>query len=263
MEQEESMESQTPQTVQKMNFFQFLFSLLIHPRRAFTQLDLSGRPHFLWAAAAMLAVIWLTALVTLPVTQRETVESYDAMMQQTGENFSEQQRAALEQSRAFTTSPAFLVASQGLVETISYPILWASAAGVLYLLALAFGGQPRFGSVLSMAMWASAAEMVGKILLAIGTVARGATVHPGLSSLVSIDTISATTPANAALVQILSKISIPDIWYLVLIGVGIGVCAKVPRAKSALITVLYWLLSLLPPVGMAVIGALVTSATFG
>ena len=257
------MESQTPATAQKMNLPRFLLALLINPRQAFTQLDQANRPHFLWAAAAMLIVIWLAAIVTLPVTQREAAAGYDAMMEQTGSGFSEAQRATLEQSREFSTNPAFLVASQGIIETIAYPFLWASAAGVLYLLSLAFGGQARFGSVLSMTVWATAAEILGKIMLTIGTLATGATAQPGLSYLVPVKDVASLTPVAAALVQILSKVTIFEIWYLVLIGIGIGVCAKITRPKSAVITVLYWLISLILPVAMAVLSAVVASATFG
>jgi Yip1 domain len=257
------MESQTPATPQKMSLPRFVLALWINPRQAFTQLEQTNRPHFLWAAAAMLVVIWLVAIVTLPVTQREAAAGIDTVLEQTGKNMSDVQRASLEQSREFATNPVFLLASQGLVETIAYPFLWASAAGVLYLLSLAFGGQARFGSVLSMTVWASIAEILGKIMLAIGTIASGATVQPGVSYLVSVKDVASLTPVAAALVQILSKITIFEIWYLVLIGIGIGVCAKITRPKSAVITLLYWLISLIPPIAMAVGSALIASATFG
>jgi len=149
------------------------------------------------------------------------------------------------------------------VETISWPILWLSAAGLLYLLSIAFGGQARFGSVLAMAVWATIPLIFGKIMLMIGTLATGATAQPGLSYLVNVEDVSSLTPAAAVLVQILSRITIFEIWYLVLIGIGIGVCAKVPRVKSAVITVLYWLISLIPPVALAVGSALIASATLG
>ncbi len=257
------MESQTPAIPQKMSLPRFLLALLIHPRQAFTQLDQTGRPHFLWAAAAMLIVIWLAAIVTLPVTQREAAAGIDTMLAQTGDSMSDLQRSSMEQSKAFATNPFFLVASSGIVEMIAYPILWASAAGLLYLLSLAFGGQARFGSVLAMTVWASVAEILGKIMLVIGTLASGATPHPGLSYLVSVENVSSVTPVSAALVQILSKATIFEIWYLVLIGIGIGVCAKITRPKSAVITVLYWLISFIPPIALAVGSALIASATFG
>jgi hypothetical protein len=245
------MESSPLENPQKpMNLPRFLLALLLKPRQAFTQLDQTGKPHFLWAAAAMILVIWAAAIVTLPITRREAVEGYDAMMQQTGDSFSEQQRAVMEQSREFSTNPAFLVASSGIVETIGYPILLLSAAGVLYLLSLAFGGQARFPSVLSMSVWATVAGLLSKITLTIGTLA-------------GVKDVSAITPGAAALVPILSRITIFEIWYLVLIGIGIGVCARVTRAKSAIITILYWLISLIPPVAMAAVSALIASATLG
>jgi hypothetical protein len=258
------MESSPLENPQKpMNLPRFLLALLLKPRQAFTQLDQTGKPHFLWAAAAMILVIWAAAIVTLPITRREAVEGYDAMMQQTGDSFSEQQRAVMEQSREFSTNPAFLVASSGIVETIGYPILLLSAAGVLYLLSLAFGGQARFPSVLSMSVWATVAGLLSKITLTIGTLASGSTVQPGLAFLAGVKDVSAITPGAAALVPILSRITIFEIWYLVLIGIGIGVCARVTRAKSAIITILYWLISLIPPVAMAAVSALIASATLG
>jgi hypothetical protein len=258
------MESQTPAIAQnKMSLPRFVLALLINPRQAFTQLDQTNRPHFLWAAAAMLATIWLVAILTLPVTQREAAAGIDTMLAQTGDSMSELQRSSMEQSRAFATNPVFLVASSGIVETIAYPILWASAAGLLYLLSLAFGGQARFGAVLAMTVWASIAEILGKVMLMIGTLASGATPQPGLSYLVSVESVASVTPISAALVQILSKVTIFEIWYLVLIGIGIGVCAKITRPKSAVITVLYWLISLIPPIALAVGSALIASATFG
>jgi hypothetical protein len=257
------MESQTPAIAQKLNLPRFLLALLIKPRQAFTHLSQTGRPHFLWVAAAMLAVIWLGGILTLPVTQRESAEGYDLVVEQTSENLSEEQRAVMQQQKQLTTSPVFLVAASGIMETIGYPILWVTAAGVLYLLSLAFGGQARFGSIFSMTVWASAAEILGRIALIIGTLASGKTPHPGLSYLVPTDNLSAITPGLAALSQILSKISLFDIWYLVLIGIGIAACAKVTRVKSAAITILYWLASMIIPVAMAAIGAAVTASMMG
>ena len=114
-----------------------------------------------------------------------------------------------------------------------------------------------------MTVWASIAEILGKIILLIGTLASGATPQAGLSYLVSVENVASVTPVAAALVQILSKITIFEIWYLVLIGIGIGVCAKITRPKSAVITVLYWLISYIPPVALAVGSALIAAATFG
>lgn len=65
------MESQVPAIAPNKNLPRFLTALIAKPRQAFTQLDQTGRPHFLWAAFAMLIVIWLAAIVTLPVTRRE------------------------------------------------------------------------------------------------------------------------------------------------------------------------------------------------
>jgi multisubunit Na+/H+ antiporter MnhG subunit len=257
------MESKPPENAQKMSLPRFLLALLIKPRRAFAQLDQTGKPHFLWAAAAMLVVIWLAAIVTLPVTQREAAEGYDKVMEQTTGKMSDQQTAMMEQQREFSTSPVFLVAGTGIMETIVYPVLWLAAAGVLYLLSLAFGGQVRFGAILSMTVWASIAEIVGKLFVMIGTLGLGRTPQPGLSYLVAADDIASLSPVSAALSAVLSKVTLFDIWYLVLIGIGVVVCAKVTRWKGAAITILYWLISLILPVAMAAIGAAVSSSFFG
>jgi hypothetical protein len=50
---------------------------------------------------------------------------------------------------------------------------------------------------------------------------------------------------------------------LVLIGVGLIVCAKISRLKGALLTAAFWLLSLIPPVALAVLGTLMASAFTG
>jgi hypothetical protein len=257
------MESQTLENNQKLNLPRFLLALLIKPKQAFTQLDQTGRPHFLWAAGAMLAVIWLGAVITLPVTRREAAQGYDAMMEQTTANLPEEQKAILEQQREFTTSPVFLAATTGITETVGYPILWLSAAGMLYLLSLVFGGQARFGSVLSLTVWASAAEILGRIVRIIGTLGMGRTPQPGLSYLVSTENLASINPLSAALSPILSKITLFDIWYLVLIGIGVVVCAKVTRAKGAAITLLYFLVSLIPPVAMMVLSAVFSASFFG
>jgi hypothetical protein len=257
------MEPNLPVTTLRVSPFRFLLNLILHPQQAFTQLDQTGRPHWIWPAAAMLVVVWLAAIVVLPVTQREAAQALDAVVAQAGEKFTDTQLAAMEQQRAFSTNPAFLVASQGIVETIAYPILWASAAGLLYLLSLAFGGRAKFGSILSITIWASLVELLGKIALAAGTLAAGHTAQPGLSYLVASTDISAITPAAAALAQILSKITVFEIWYLVLIGIGIVACAKITRVKSAVITILYWVLSLLPPVALAVASAAISASFLG
>jgi hypothetical protein len=257
------MESVAPAAEQKMNFPRFLLALIVNPKQAFTQLDQTGKPHFLWAALIMLAVVWLCAVAVLPITQRETEEGFSTVMEQTSGTSAEIPNSTLEQQKAFMTNPIYLVASQGITGTIGYVILWASAAGVLYLFDLAFGGQARFGSVLSMTVWASMIEALGRITLTVGTLAMGRSAQPGLSYLVPTGDLSNLSPVTAALSEVLSKISIFGIWYIVLIGVGIVVCAKVTRAKGALIAVLYWLVSLIPPVAMAAAGAAIATAFMG
>jgi hypothetical protein len=258
-EEEENMESQTPATESKMNLPRFLLSLLIKPKQAFTQLDQTGRPHFLWAAGAMLVVIWLGAFLTLPVTQREAAKAFDAM-DQSYAGLTEEQ---LSMQREFATSPVLLVAGAGITETIAYPILWLSAAGLLYLLSLAFGGQAHFKSMFTMTVWVSVVEVLGRIVRIVGTVGMNRTVQSGFAYLVATDNPADLTPLSAALAPILSKITIFDIWYLVLIGIGVVVCAKVTRAKGAAITVLYFVLSLIPPVAAAAAGAAVSSMFLG
>jgi hypothetical protein len=257
------MESTNPDTVPSVPFPRFLLNLVIHPVRAFRQLDQTGKPHWIWPAVAVLAVVWLAAIAVLPVTQHEAAEAIDAVIEQSGDQFTETQLAAMEQQRSFSTNPVFLVASQGIVQTIGYPILWASGAGVLYLLSLVFGGGAKFGSLLSVSIWASLAELLGRITLTVGTLATGHSAQPGLSYLVAADDLAAVTPVTAAWSTILSKITVFDIWFVVLIGIGVFVCAKITRVKSALITVLYWLLSLVPPAAMAAAGAAISSSFLG
>jgi hypothetical protein len=257
------MESQIPETTPKMSLPRFLLALFINPKRAFTQLDQTGKPRFWWAAGVMLAVVWLAAIVTLPVTQREAAKEYDTMMEQTAGKMADEQVAMLEQQREFSTSPILLVGAAGIIQTLSYPFLWLSAAGVLYFLSLAFGGRARFGSIFSMAVWASIAEIAAKLFIMLGTLALGRTPSQGLSYLVATNDLSTLSAGSAALSALLSKITLFDIWYLVLIGVGVVACAKVTRVKGAVITLLYWLISLIPPVAMAAIGAAVSSSFFG
>jgi hypothetical protein len=257
------MQSPAPAAEQKLNFPRFLLALIIKPKQAFAQLDQTGKPHFLWAALIMLAVVWLCAVAVLPISQREAEEGLNTAIEQTSGTSAELSSAALEQQKAFATNPVFLVAGTGIMETIGYAVLWASAAGVLYLFSLAFGGQARFACVLSMTVWASVIEALGRIALTVGTLAMGRSAQPGLSYLVKTGDLSNLSPVTAALSQILSKISIFGIWYVVLIGVGIVACAKVTRTKGALIVILYWLVSLIPPVAMAAAGAAIASAFIG
>jgi hypothetical protein len=257
------MEPNITENTPSVPFPRFLLNLIIHPARAFTQLDQTGRPRWIWPAIAVLAVVWLAAIAALPVTQREAGAAIDTLIQQSGDKYTETQLAAMEQQRSFSTNPVFLVASEGILQTIAYPILWASAAGVLYLLSLVFGGRAKFGSLLSVAVWATLAETLGKIALTVGTLAAGHSVQPGLSYLVDTKDLAALAPGPAALASILSRITVFDIWYLVLIGIGVFVCAHVTRAKSALITVLYGALSLVPPAAMAAVGAAISSSFLG
>jgi hypothetical protein len=253
------MESQTSATETKMKLPRFLLSLLIRPKQAFTQLEKTGRPLFIWPAATMLIVIWLGAALTLPVTQREAAKAFDTM----DTSYAGLTEEQITMQRDFATNPVLLVAGAGVTETIAYPILWLSAAGMLYLLSLAFGGQAHFKTLFSMTVWVSMVEVLGRIVRIIGTLAMDRTVQSGLAYLIATDNPADITPLTAALAPILSKITIFDIWYLVLIGIGVVVCAKVTRAKGAVITILYFLISLVPPVALAAIGAAISASFYG
>lgn len=256
------MSEQTSQNEKPMALPQFLLNLVIRPYKAFAQIDATGKPSWIWPVAATFIVIWLAAILTMPVVQKDAVAEFDQMLEQMGDTLPEQQLASMEAAREFSTSPAYLIAATGIAETIGVPILWGSAAGVLYLLSLAFGGQARFPTILRVTLWASVADILRRIIALIGTLVTGSLRAPGLSSLINSSEI-VRSPGLAALAEVLAKISIYDIWFLILIAVGIIVCAKITRVKGGLVTAIFWLVSLIPPVAMAIIGAVASASYFG
>jgi hypothetical protein len=218
-----------------------LVDIFVRPTRALTAIrDDPGR---CWLVPAIIAIVVVTASVLLqfPVAQRAAPQ----LTQQQLQNMTPEQQAQVQEF----TRPGSPIMMIGLVVGLVTAILglfigWLVRAGVLHVVALALGGQNRFGQMFSVVAWTRFPELIREIVQTIAIVASGQLImNQGLSGLVA--TGNPLKDSTNLVYVLLSGVDIWLVWDLVLLTIGVAAAARFARRKAAALVVGYWVVTTL------------------
>lgn len=226
-----------------------LWGMIVRPRRALASIDEFRKRS--WWLSALLAVLFaiLPVIVAAPITAQRSREAVAATQEQFGEDASDEERAQMEQAMSVVASPLITVVFPAVGSALGLAVGWLIWAGALYLAGLALGGRSTFGQMLPMVIWTWFPYALRGLLQTVYILASGQIIaNPGLSGFVldnrSVGEMIAAPPSmgETLLASFLSRVDIFLIWHMILLVIGVRVTTKLPRRKSALVTLGVWLL---------------------
>lgn len=228
------------------NPFQRIAGVLFAPAETFR--DIVARPDILVPLIVILLVSYINTAILVPKMDFGAAVR-DQMAAQGREMSREDMDRAVKfgstLGRAFAWTSPFL----GI-------IFMVIIAGVLLLAFRLFGGSGNFKQALSVTLYSSMPWLIAAIVMAIVLFTRES-VNPA-----EMQTLVKSNPAflvdmkeQPVLFGFLAAFDAFTIWVLILMVIGFAIMAKVSRAKSAVIIISLWLVTILIKVGFAAMGA--------
>ncbi len=228
------------------NTFQRIAGVLFAPADTFR--DIARRPDILMPLIILVIIGFVTSAMIIPRMDFEAVVR--EQMASSNRNMSESDMEnAVKMGSAFGKVMAWL----GPFLSIA---IWAIIAGVLLLAHRLFGGEGNFKQAFSTVLYSWIPLTINGIVMGIVAVARGE-IDPS-----TMPTLVKSNPAflvdmkdNPILFAVLSSLDIFTIWTLILLIIGFATLSRLSRAKSAVIIISLWLLTVVVKVGFAAMGA--------
>jgi hypothetical protein len=236
-----------------------LIGVLFKPRATFRRMREAERGHW-WVIAVIAAIVVVVSVIvqssiTSVVVADQMKENFD--VNGDGE-LSETEQQQLDQSLAIANSPVIRFIFPAVFGVIGLFVSYLVRGGILYLLGMAVGGRAGFRQVFRMAVWTTLPAVLRNLISTIMVLPGGSSAS-GLSFIFTGEEVADLSPL---LVAFLSGIDVYLIWSLVLIGVGLVATSQLSKAKGALVTVIYWLLTVAVTLGLVALGQ-VLGNTFG
>ncbi len=229
----------------KISFWKLVFLTLRRPREAFAYI--SEKPSFWPPLLLRLIVIILFAALSSSVSARMAIEQ----MQARGASMP---AAQLEQAKLFIESPIFSVI--GIFSAIFTTIIvWLIMAAIFTLFGSLWGERKEFKISLSMVAFSWIPLVIHNILASIFVATTGKMIRPGLSSLLSIETLYQPT----FLSNMLKYVDVFSIWSIVLLIIGLSTIFKISKGRSSIIVLGYFGITILINGSMALLQSLASA----
>jgi hypothetical protein len=238
-------------------YFDWLFPLLLRPRATFAKILSVGRATWL----TPLLVLTLTSLLAVAVAgpikiaaaQNGQTTLPDAFQYWTPE----QQAQYLQAQQLTSTGPVFIYVFPAIAAMLRLWVGWLVMSGLLHLILTMLGGRDSTGGALNIVAWAS-------LPFALRDLVRAAFMF-SQKQLLATPGLTGFAPAGegwlyVALNDILSRIDLYTLWYVILLFLGVRASVGLSAGKSlaglllALLVML--LLGVLPTVLVSLVSGL-------
>jgi hypothetical protein len=234
------------------NTFQRFAGVLFAPADTFR--DIARRPDILTPLIVLVVISFIVSALIIPRMDFEA-----AFREQMASQNSKMSDADLDRAAKMGSAFGKVMAWTGPIWGI---LIWVIIAGVLLLAHRLFGGEGNFKQALSTVLYSWIPLTINGIVTGIVALARGE-IDP-----TTMQTLVKSNPAflvdmkdNPILFAALSSLDIFTIWTLILLVIGFATLSRLSRAKSAVIIVSLWLLTVVVKLGFAALGAARARAT--
>jgi hypothetical protein len=251
-----------PAPARKLGLLAVFVGMVIRPRSTLASLRDAGGLSWLWLAGLAIVMLIVSLVVALPISRAAAQQQVEAMREQFGEDLTPAQEAQIQQMSALAGNPLIIVVFPAITGAIALVIGWLFRGGVLYLFSLALGGQAKFGAMFRMGLWTTLPDVVRQIVTAAGTAATGRALKSGLSFLMAAPEGAIPSGSTALWQAFLSGIDVYWLWAIVLTVVGVAVTARLSWRKGLVVTLGYWVLTVLFTLGVTWFGVTL-AAQFG
>lgn len=258
------------------SFFHLLLGILIRPRVTLAAIRENGRRTWLIMAVIAIILVMLPAIVSGPITARQSAEAFQQAQAQFGNEGGsgvitsgapEGGEVVMTEAPAFISSPIFTTAIPAIGGVFGLVIGWLLWGGALHLLGSMVGGRNTFGQMLQTVVWAWTPFGIRNIVQTVYIAVTGELIaHPGLSGFVAPEPppegVLFTPPNTGQLVlqSLLGRIDVYLFWNLALLLIGIMVMAQLPRRKALGILLIVWAVFTLLSLAPALVGGIATGA---
>ena len=221
------------------------WGMIVRPRDTLAYLRDATGTTWLWPAIVAGILLVVSLILISPITRAQAEAQLEVVQQQVAEGLSPEERAQIEQVTNLTSGPLFTVVIPSVTGVIGLALGWLLRGGVLYLLSLALGGQAQFPPMFRMGVWTTLPDIVRRLVNTAGTMLAGRTLTSGLAFLAPTPETGVFPSVSTVLLgAFLGKLDIYLVWGLALIMVGVVVTARLSWRKGAIVTLIYWTLTL-------------------
>ena len=234
------------------NSFQRIAGVLFAPAETFR--DIARRPDILTPLIVLVVISFIVTAMIIPRMDFEA--AFREQMSSQNRNMSD---ADLERAAKMGSAFGKVMAWTGPIWGI---LIWVIIAGVLLMAHRLFGGEGNFKQAFSTVLYSWIPLTINGIVTGIVAVARGE-VDP-----TSMQTLVKSNPAflvdmkeNPIVFAALSSLDLFTIWTLILLIIGFSTLSRLSRAKSAVIVISLWLVTVVVKLGFAALGAARAKAT--
>jgi len=241
----------------KRFYFNWVPSVLFHPRRAFQRIATS--PSATWLTPLLI----LSCLVLINVLVGGKLKSQAALMSENSyppdfQYYTPERQAQYIQAIQSTQGPVFVYVLPAFMSLLGVWIGWLILSGILHLVTTLFGGRGSTAVSMNIVGWGSLPFAVRALVQVIYMLIT--------SKLISSPGLSGFGPTGDAgglifLGQILRLIDIYIIWQILLVILGVRISTGLNTTKSSFGVILAVIIILLLQGGIAYLGSVLRNLT--
>ena len=226
--------------------FARISAIFLHPRHAFAEMTSESRA--VWSTPMLV----LSLMASLVVIVGGYLRSRAALMGEISlppdwQFWTPEMQNNYMQAQQATQGPVFTYIIPLVVTLTVLWLGWLVLAGLLHLGSTLLGGRGSMQSALNVVAWASLPFALRDLLRIVFMLSVGhAIVSPGLSGFAT----------NASfLSQLLTRVDIFLVWYVILLVIGFGIADSLPRSKAVAGVIVVMLMVLLAQAGLGMLGS--------
>lgn len=222
--------------------FSRLLSIITRPRQTFGEMAAEARATWL----TPMLVLSMTAILVVVVAGY--LKTQAAMMGEVElppdwQYWSPDMQENYMQAQQATQGATFIYIIPLVGALTALWVGWVLVAGLLHLGSTLLGGRGSMPGALNIVAWASLPFAIRDLLRVVFMLSAGHTISsPGLSGFAT---------SAGLLAQLLSRLDVFMIWYIVLLVIGFAIADGLPRGKAVLGVVIVMLIVLFTQAGLA------------
>jgi hypothetical protein len=224
----------------RSNFSRLLYTLT-RPRRAFAEMAAESRATW-WTPMLVLSITAILVVIVSGYLKTQAAMMGEVQLPPDWQYWSPDMQENYMQAQQATQGATFVYIIPLVGALTALWVGWALVAGLLHLGSTLLGGRGSMQGALNIVAWASLPFALRDLLRIIFMLSAGhAIISPGLSGFAA---------GPGFLSQLLSRLDIFMIWYIVLLVIGFALTEGLPRGKAVLGVVIVMLLVLFMRAGL-------------
>ncbi|MCC7359901.1 MAG: YIP1 family protein [Anaerolineales bacterium] len=238
-------------------YFDWLLPFLLRPKTIYARIMALGRSTWF----TPLLVLTLTALAAVAVAGPIKIaanQSGQSPMPEVFQYWTPEQQAQYIQAQQITsTGPVFIYVFPGIVAVLRLWFGWLVMGGLLHLILTMLGGRDNTGGALNIVAWAALPFAI-RDLVRVGfmLIQKQLLANPGLSGFAPVS----EGWLYAVLGDLLARIDLYTVWYVILLFLGVRASVGLSAGKSLagllIALLLMLLLGLVPTIVMSQLSGL-------